>query len=57
MSPCTDGHQGREYVFLKGEDQADHVSFEQSRGSGGERKQLCSQSEDVHSTAEAQAFL
>lgn len=31
----------------QGEDQAGRVSFEQSRGSGGKRKQLCGSSEDV----------
>lgn len=39
------------------EDQLLNVSLEQSRGVERERKRLCSYSEDVHSKAEAQAFL
>ncbi len=39
------------------EDQLLNVSLEQSRGSGEERKQLCSYSEDVRCKAKAQAFL
>lgn len=51
--------KGREKGKKKAEseDQLLNVSLEQSRGSGEERKQLCSCSEDVHSKAEAQAFL
>ncbi len=61
MSWCTEEEEGegtREgEKKAEREDQLLNVSLEQSRGVERERKRLCSYSEDVHSKAEAQAFL